>query len=58
MQQIGNSDEDAAALAASVSMFCIILGVALSLVYIVTGIVYLTIDRDTCKEGDTDTDLW
>ena len=39
-------------------MLAALLGVLTSLAYIVTGIVYLVLDRDTCKDGDRDTDFW
>lgn len=45
-------------LAAAGMMVFSILCVLCSLAYVVTGIVYLVMDRDTCKDGDRDTALW
>lgn len=40
------------------AMMVALLGLLTILTYIITGIVYLVLDRDTCKEGDRDTDFW
>ena len=51
-------DPEAAASAQAGIMLAALLGVLTSLAYIITGIVYLVLDRDTCKVGDRDTDFW
>lgn len=51
-------DPEAVASAQAGIMLAALLGVLTSLAYIITGIVYLVLDRDTCKVGDRDTDFW
>lgn len=54
---VGKDGEDGSGMA--MAMLCGgIVTVCLAIAYSVTGIVYLVIDRDTCKDGDQDTPLW